>query len=77
MISSDIYYKYYIAYLNYKKKLNRFSTGAYSLLKISNSALEDFKYEYIHNESFKKIIDDIMISEYRDDKINDLFNGKN
>lgn len=70
-------YNYYLSYLNYKKKLNRFSNGAYSLLKISKSALEDFEYEYNHNEGFKNLINNIILSQERDNKINNLLNGEN
>jgi hypothetical protein len=73
---TDIY-NYYLSYLNYKKKLNRFSNGAYSLLKISKSALEDFEYEYNHNEGFKNLINNIILSQERDNKINNLLNGEN
>lgn len=73
---TDIYI-YYLSYLDYKRKLNRFSNGAYSLLKISNSALEDFKYEYNHNEGFRILIDNIILSQERDNKINNLLSGEN
>jgi len=77
MIKNHRLYEYYINYLDYKRQLSRFSEGAYSLLKISESAFNDFAYDYENNPNFKKLIDDIHISEVRDEKISDLLNGTN
>jgi hypothetical protein len=77
MIKTHRLYKFYINYLDYKRQLSRFSEGAYSLLKISESAFNDFVYDYENNPNFKKLIDDIRISEVRDEKISDLLNGNN
>jgi hypothetical protein len=77
MMKSHRLYKYYLCYLDYKKQLSRFSDGAHSLLKISESAFNDFTYDYENNPNFKKLIDDIHLSEVRDEKISDLLNGTN
>ena len=77
MIKTHRLYKFYTNYLSYKRQLNRFSEGAYSLLKISEPAFNDFVYDYENNPNFKKLIDDIHISEVRDEKISDLLNGNN
>lgn len=77
MISEHSLYNFYLNYLDYKKQLNRFSDGAYALLKISESAFNDFVYDYENNLKFKKFINDIHISEIRDQKIKDILNGAN
>lgn len=76
MICKHVLYNKYISYLEYKMSMNRFSNGAYSLLKMSESAFEDFKFDYENNEKFKILIDEIFLSEIRHGKINDILNGK-
>lgn len=77
MIQSHRLYEFYINYLDYKKQLNRFSDGAYAILKISESSFNDFTYDYENNDKFQKFINDIHISEVRDKKIKDILNGSN
>lgn len=74
MIQSHRLYKYYVSYLTYKKSINVFSEGAFHLLKISESSFNDFLYDYENNLKFKSIVDDILISELRDGKIDDILN---
>ena len=77
MIKTHRLYGHYLNYLEYKRHLNRFSEGAHKLLKISESAFNDFTYDYENNPNFKKLIDDIYIAEVRDEKISDILNGTN
>jgi len=77
MIKSHRFYHFYISYLEHKKEQDRISDGALSLLKISESAFNDFVYDYENNPNFRKIIDDIHKKESRDEKIIDLLNGTN
>jgi hypothetical protein len=75
MIKSHRLYNFYISYLAHKKEQDIISDGAISLLKISESAFNDFVYDYENNHNFKQIIDDIHKKESRDEKIIDLLNG--
>lgn len=77
MIKSHRFYHFYISYLEHKKEQDRISYGALSLLKISESAFNDFVYDYENNPNFRKIIDEIHKKESRDEKIIDLLNGTN
>jgi hypothetical protein len=77
MIKNHRFYHLYISYLEYKKEQDRISDGALSLLKISESAFNDFVYDYENNTNFKNIINEIHKKEIRDEKIIDLLNGFN
>lgn len=77
MIKSHRLYSFYLSYLEFKKEQDRISDGALSLLKISESAFNDFVYDYENNNKFSKFIDDIYLKDKRDEKINDLLNGTN
>jgi hypothetical protein len=77
MIKSHRFYHFYISYLEHKKEQDRISDGSLSLLKISESAFNDFVYDYENNPNFRKIIDEIHKKESRDEKIIDLLNGTN
>lgn len=74
MMKSHRFYHFYISYLEHKKEQDRISDGALSLLKISESAFNDFVYGYENNPNFKKSIDEIYKKEIRDEKIIDLLN---
>ena len=71
-MDNDIH-RIYEAYINAK----RISDGAKSLLKISKSSLDDFEFQYVNNDKFKNIIDAIILSEMRSDKIDNIFNESN
>jgi hypothetical protein len=45
-------------------------------MKISESSFNDFKFQYEKNTDFKQIIDDIVKSEVRDNKIDDLLDDE-
>ncbi len=77
MISDHVLYKHYMNYLDYRQGLKGFSHGAYHLLKISESAFNDFVYDYENHETFKKFINGLHTSESRNEKISDLLNASN
>lgn len=62
-------HRHYIEYLKNKQSL---SEGAFHLIKISKSAFDDFIYTYHNNVDFKRIVDSLMITKNRDEKINKL-----
>ena len=61
----------YFLYEHYIENKN-ISTGAKKLMKISESSFKNFLFQYENNIGFKKIIDDLVRSEIRDSKIDDL-----
>ena len=77
MIKSHRLYSFYISYLEYKKELDKISDGAFGLLKISESAFNDFVYDYENSPKFNKFVNDIHRKESRDEKINDILDETN
>lgn len=67
-IKNDPLYEMYIFYLE-SRKMN---TGAYNLSSISNSKFEEFKYRYSNSPEFKKKYDNLLISNIRDQKIENI-----
>lgn len=61
-------YKFYEIYIDGKK----ISNGAKKLMKMSESSFNDFKFQYEKNVDFKFRIDEIIKSEIRDNKIDDI-----
>jgi hypothetical protein len=61
-------YKFYQVYIDGKK----ISNGAKKLMKMSESSFDDFKFQYENNVYFKLRIDEIVKSEIRDNKIDDI-----
>jgi len=61
-------YNFYEIYIDNKK----ISNGAKRLMKISESSFNDFKFQYEKDIDFKQRIDEIVKSEVRDNKIDDL-----
>lgn len=61
-------YKFYEVYIDGKK----ISNGAKKLMKMSESSFNDFKFQYEKNVDFKFRIDEIVKSEIRDNKIDDI-----
>jgi hypothetical protein len=61
----------YFLYEHYIESKN-ISTGAKKLMKISESSFKNFIFQYGNNLNFKKIIDDLVKTEIRDIKINDI-----
>jgi hypothetical protein len=64
-------HRLYIIYEHYIKSKN-ISNGAKKLMMISENSFNNFKSEYEKNKQFKIKIDDLIKSEIRDNKINDL-----
>jgi hypothetical protein len=77
MIKNHRLYSFYLSYLEFKKEQDRISDGALSLLKISESAFQDFVYDYENSQKFNKFINEIRMQDKRDEKINDILNGTN
>jgi hypothetical protein len=48
------------------------SNGSKKLMKLSESSFNDFKFQYENRSQFKQKIDDLVKSEIRDIKIDDL-----
>ena len=65
-------YRFYEIYIDNKN----ISNGAKRLMKISESSFDDFKFQYEKNIEFKQRIDDIVKSEVRDNKIDDLLDDE-
>ena len=65
-------YRFYEIYIDNKN----ISNGAKRLMKISESSFDDFKFQYEKNIEFKHRIDDIVKSEVRDNKIDDLLDDE-
>jgi formyltetrahydrofolate synthetase len=61
-------YKFYEVYIDGKK----ISNGAKKLMKMSESSFNDFKFQYENNDDFKFRIHEIVKSEIRDNKIDDI-----
>jgi hypothetical protein len=48
------------------------SNGAKKLMMISESSFNDFKFQYENSKDFKFKIDELIKSEIRDNKLDDL-----
>lgn len=68
MFKNHELYKFYEIYIDNKK----ISNGAKKLMKMSESSFEDFKFQYDKNIDFKYRIDEIVKTEIRDNKIDDI-----
>lgn len=72
-MKKDLIYPYYLSYLESRLDEGEISKGSKSLLRISKSAFEDFKYRYENDILFNNRISDIHKADSRDKKIDDLF----
>lgn len=61
-------YNYYLIYIESR----RMSNGAKKLMMISESSFNDFKFQYENSKDFKFKIDELIKSEIRDNKLDDL-----
>ena len=68
MFKNHELYHFYELYIDSKL----ISTGSKKLMKLSESSFNDFKYQYENRPQFKQKIDDLVKSEIRDIKIDDL-----
>jgi len=72
-MKTDKVYPYYIDYLNDRLNEGKISKGSLSLLKMSSSSFEDFKFRFENDELFHDRIIELHKSEMRDKKIDDIF----
>jgi hypothetical protein len=72
-MKKDEIYPYYLDYLNDRLNEGKISKGSLSLLKMSSSSFEDFKFRFENDELFHDRIIELHKSEMRDKKIDDIF----
>jgi len=72
-MKNDELYLEYQTYLEWRLSQNKINKGKYSLLKMSRTAFDDFKTRLENDETFNDMIIEIMKSESRDKKIDDIF----
>jgi len=72
-MKKDLVYPYYLTYLESRLFEGEISKGSMSLLKLSRSAFDDFKYRFENDELFHSRIIELHKAETRDKKIDDLF----
>lgn len=76
-MKNDELYLEYKTYLDWRLNKGQINKGKYSLLKMSRTSFEDFKTRLENDETFNDMIIEIMKSEIRDKKIDDIFNDIN
>ena len=69
----DKLYPSYMAYLEMRLEKNIINKGKYSLLKISRQSFDEFKNRYENDETFSDMIVELMKTEIRDKKIDNIF----
>ena len=72
-MKNDTIYPYYLTYLTSRLNEGKISKGSLSLLKMSSSSFEDFKYRFENDELFNSKVIELHKSEVRDKKIDDIF----
>jgi hypothetical protein len=72
-MKNDELYPEYINYLDWKLNEKKINKGKYSLLKMSRTAFDEFKNRLENDETFNDMIIEIMKTENRDKKIEDIF----
>ncbi len=72
-MKKDLVYPYYLCYLDWRLFEKEISKGSRSLLKISKSAFDDFKYRFENDELFHSRVIELHKAETRDKKIDDIF----
>lgn len=72
-MKNDELYLEYQTYLEWRLSQNQINKGKYSLLKMSRTAFDEFKTRLENDETFNDMIIEIMKSESRDKKIDDIF----
>jgi hypothetical protein len=72
-MKNDELYLEYQTYLNWRLNKNQINKGKYSLLKMSKSSFEEFKIRLENDDTFNDVIKEIMKTEIRDKKIDDIF----
>ena len=72
-MKNDELYLEYNTYLDWRLEKSQINKGKYSLLKMSRQSFDDFKNRFENDETFSDMIIEIMKSEIRDKKIDDIF----
>lgn len=72
-MKKDPIYPYYLTYLNNRLFEGDISKGSMSLLKISKTAFDDFKYKFEKDELFNEKVVKLHTAQSRDKKIDDIF----
>jgi hypothetical protein len=72
-MKSEELYREYVTYLDWRLSNFQISKGKWSLLKISRQSFDDFKLKLENDETFNDKIIEIMKTEIRDQKIEDIF----
>ena len=72
MIKDHRLYNTFTKYLEYKRRKKSLSESQLKLLRISESYFNDFKKKYDEKDEFKSFIDNIIKSQFRDEKINQI-----
>jgi len=65
-MKEDYLYPYYLKHLDNRLTEGKLSRGSFSLLRISESAFNDFKFKFENDENF-------ALQFKRDKRIDDLF----
>jgi hypothetical protein len=72
-MKNDELYLEYVNYLDWRLENKQINKGKYSLLKMSRHSFDDFKIRLENDETFNDMIIELMKTEIRDKKINDIF----
>ena len=72
-MKKDSIYPYYLDYLNDRLNEGKITKGSLSLLKMSESSFDNFKFRFENDELFHDKIIELHKSEMRDKKIDDIF----
>jgi hypothetical protein len=73
-VKTDVIYPNYIIYLSNRLEEGKLSKGSYRLMRMSSSAFEDYKYRFENDELFHQKQIELYRAEFRDKKIDDIFN---
>ena len=72
-MKNDELYLEYVNYLDWRLENKQINKGKYSLLKMSRQSFDDFKIRLENDETFNDMIIELMKTEIRDQKIEDIF----
>jgi hypothetical protein len=72
-MKNDELYLEYVTYLDWRLGNKQISRGKYSLLKMSRQSFDDFKIRLENDETFNDMVIELMKTEIRDKKIDDIF----
>jgi predicted nucleic acid-binding OB-fold protein len=76
MKNEELYLEY-VTYLDWRLNESQIKKGKWSLLRISRQSFEDFKNRFENDETFNDMIIELMKTEIRDKKIDDIFDDFN